>query len=77
MYIGIVHTHAHRTVFPVKFLQPYGTFVPVFCIPYGQKKGYQNWRNEVVWRFSIFTGTVSSLKVAFDTTLESLHISVY
>ena len=31
-------THTHRTGFPANFLQPYGTFVPVFCIPYGLQK---------------------------------------
>ena len=38
MYIGIVHTHAHRTGFPVKFLQPYGTFVPVPIFAYQAKE---------------------------------------
>ena len=38
-----------------------------------KEKVTKNWRNEVVWRYSIFTCTVSTLKAAFDTTLESLQ----
>ena len=33
-----VHTHTHRTGFPPRFLALYGTFVPVFCTPYGLHK---------------------------------------
>ena len=31
-------TDTHRTGFPLRFLPPYGIFVPVFFIPYGLKK---------------------------------------
>ena len=42
-------THAHRTGFPVKFLQPYGTLVPVTIFAHQAKESTEN-LDEVVWR---------------------------
>ena len=67
------HVHTHVQDFQPNFYKPYGTFVPDFCIPSGKRKVAENWRNEVVWRYSIFTCTVSTLQAAFDTMLESLQ----
>ena len=37
MHRHCARTHAHRTGFPVKFLQPYGTLVPVTIFAHKRK----------------------------------------
>ena len=45
-----------------------------FAYRKGKRKVNENLEDEVVWRsYSIFTGTVSTLKASFDTTLDSLQ----